>query len=101
MKTSTIFYMILITILLLPATSPAQWVQTIAPNRGYVQSPAVSGTNLVAGTYGGATWQRPLSEMVSADQETLIVNVGEDKVFTDFNYHTAGFENDPRNLVEK
>lgn len=30
-------------------------------------------------------------------QESFVVTVGQDKVFTDFNYHNAWFENDPGN----
>ncbi len=38
---------------LMPSLSNAQWVQTNGPYSGFIQSLAISGTNLFAGTYDG------------------------------------------------
>jgi hypothetical protein len=47
----------------------AQWVQTNGPYGGTVNSFAVSGSNIFAGTDGGV-WRRPLSELITAVEES-------------------------------
>jgi pimeloyl-ACP methyl ester carboxylesterase len=59
-----------------------------------------------AGAAAGATWvvddevtsedASYITNQVSA-QEDFIVTIGQDKVFTEFNYHDSYFENDPNN----
>ena len=45
----------------------AQWVQTSGPYGGRINSLAVSGRNLFAGTYGGGgVWRRPISDIINS-----------------------------------